>query len=171
MAEEILVECNDIDCKHRFTVTPDKVRGKRTAMVLCPKCGRYDSAYVVSEFDSEKPKATSSLVFGQKSKSLDIDEIIHEIRAGGFNTLDTDQEAGVGTQTWMVSPMRMSEWLSYMETHENWQEVSTVQGNKFEELARNLGLVRGTVRGNPSNVDYWTPDHKYGFLWIGNPHP
>lgn len=40
-------ECNDLKCKHIFDAPQNMIRGNRTALILCPKCGRYDSAYIV----------------------------------------------------------------------------------------------------------------------------
>ena len=51
--KELLVECNNINCKHRWSISPGNyiVEGNRIVagpMISCPKCGRMDRPYVVS---------------------------------------------------------------------------------------------------------------------------
>jgi hypothetical protein len=49
---EITVECNDIKCMNQWQVEvdEDRIHGNRLAkLVECPKCGRWDSPYIIKE--------------------------------------------------------------------------------------------------------------------------
>lgn len=52
MEKKITVECNAITCKHQWQLQVDEARivGNRLmGLESCPKCGRYDAPYIVSE--------------------------------------------------------------------------------------------------------------------------
>jgi len=48
----VLLECNDINCKHTWEeqVVPERIWGNRlVGLETCPKCGRYDAPYVICD--------------------------------------------------------------------------------------------------------------------------
>ena len=57
---KVTVECNNLQCKHQWSlrVEGNQILGNRIShpLIMCPKCGRLDSPYVIDGFDVERVK-------------------------------------------------------------------------------------------------------------------
>ena len=48
--KKIKIECNNINCKHHWEIDVIKeriIRNRLIGLETCPKCGRYDSPYII----------------------------------------------------------------------------------------------------------------------------